>query len=319
MYCREKIFLWPKSKFRFSGTTKVPSVEIIEKRILDLWPETFPVIFSSARNGIRCILKSHNVGRHDIFYLPKYSSHCLFETVARDCCPNSDPQSNQSLAGMLHYYQWGIKCTAPDIQCDLKILDMADSLPNIGRKFPTTYEFSVVSLPKILGNLFGGVVFCGSKLHAERLRNIRNKSKHPYFNSCLRIAGQKSDKMYKLWHGNESNYLGLNSIILKDIWRKAVNIEHIIKERLALQKEIIKNLGLEGKINNESLLSNLPLIISKTDAKTAKLLNNKISSGERMFFSNEIGWVKCWPFPMHDKNILELSTKLYGKCEIIKV
>ena len=156
------------------------------------------------------------------------------------------------------------------------------------------------------------MLFSETNDSARRLRQIRDRKSHPLLNSFLRLIGLKSEAIYRLWHGNESNHLGLNFLILLDIWSKVKNIRNIIQHRLDVQQQIIRNFGFEELFKTDAVCSNLPLLIPENDHHVIKLIEEKVSSGERMFYSKNVGWVRCRPFPLHDEYGVALSKKISG-------
>ena len=103
-------FLWPKSKYPsfrdiFSTTTESE----IESVLKSYWPNTYPVIFSSARSGLTAILQHMNLFRPDVVWCPPYSSHCVFESIARVATPTTVQVDKVRVALIYHQFFFSLQ------------------------------------------------------------------------------------------------------------------------------------------------------------------------------------------------------------------
>ena len=81
---------WTKPKINLLNIFSTNSSEQIESYISQhLFPGTHPVIFSSARVGIMCILKTLRISRGSNVLVPKYGSHCLWNSIGSIANPTS--------------------------------------------------------------------------------------------------------------------------------------------------------------------------------------------------------------------------------------
>lgn len=197
---RSSYFLWPTpslNRIAF-GAFGVTSTKAIEVRLAAMFPGATPVLVSSARAGIRLTLERLGLGRGDTVGVFPYASHCVLDALARIATPG--PLSSDSAACLL-YHQWGYVQETSGGR--MVIEDAVDTLCEPGaRLFPAGGDFELWSLPKILGTLAGGVVWCRNKDDALSIRSMRDKSAGGW---AMRALSHVWGPAFSCWAGTEAS------------------------------------------------------------------------------------------------------------------
>ncbi|MCG2578875.1 putative PLP-dependent aminotransferase [Dechloromonas sp. XY25] len=213
------LFLWPSPQklqakhFFGSGVT----TEDIEDQLRQLFPAAEPVLFSSARAGLSASLEHLGLTRPDLVWCPPFSSHCVFESIARVATPNTESERPPKVA--LIYHQWGYVVSSAFPAGTTIIEDAVDTLLCPGANpFAIGGRFALWSLPKTIASHWGGVVFCQSRDDAQNLRQIR--ALRPISSTAqalLRLAGERSHLAHLYWHGTEGAAGMLPTFALRQI------------------------------------------------------------------------------------------------------
>lgn len=215
----KSLFLWPSPKNfqarHFFG--RRINMEDVEEQLRQIFPKAEPVLFSSARGGLSAILEHLGLTRPDLVWCPPYSSHCVFESIARVATPCT--VNHSTVRAALIYHQWGhlVNGTFPD---DTTIIeDAVDTLFCPGASpFAIGGRFALWSLPKTIASHCGGVVFCQSIDDAEQLRSIRAlRNISATAQTILRVAGEHSPLAHLCWRGLEGSSGVLPSFALRQI------------------------------------------------------------------------------------------------------
>lgn len=226
-------FLWPKHKAQYVKYLFGANIcaADIEATLETFFPDTAPVLFSSARVGLSASLQLLKIGRPDIVWCPPYSSHCVLESIARFATPSTTDIDNAKVA--LIYHQWGFVHRF-ELQPDMTVIeDAVDTffLPGTN-PFASNGRFVLWSLPKVIATTWGGVVFCRNNEDAQSLRAIRaERSGLVRFQALLRMASDRSAIAGMYWHGNESMNGGLPGFALRQIQASLINIPAIALHR----------------------------------------------------------------------------------------
>lgn len=255
-------FLWPGHKDEYKKYllgAKI-SASDIEASLRKLYPDAHPVLFSSARAGLSAILQALKIGRPDIVWCPPYSSHCVLESIARFATPSTTDIANAKLA--LIYHQWGFVHSHELNAGTTVIEDAVDTffLPG-ANPFACDGQFTLWSLPKVIGSTWGGVVFCRENDDAQILRTVREeRNTLMTFQALLRLASDRSIVAAKYWHGNESTSGGLPQFALRQIQALLIRIPEIAQQRMHIL-DILRAEKLYFQMNKDSgrLPSNIPL------------------------------------------------------------
>lgn len=212
------MFLWPRPcplrlQHLIGGHL---TTSIVEQRLQDYFPQAQAVLFSSARAALSAILESLGLGRPDLVYCPPFSSHCVFETIARIATPTTESSAPRAA---LIYHQWGHIARPFFPEETLLIEDAVDTLLAPGDDpFAIDGLFTLWSLPKTIASQWGGVAFCRTEKDAVSLRRIRdNRPSHGLSQAWLRLLGERFPTAHAYWHGLESAGGHLPSFALRQI------------------------------------------------------------------------------------------------------
>ena len=195
--------LWPnpKGSRAIRGALRPVSVEDLEAQLEALFPDAVPVVTSSARVALVLALRHVGLSRPDTVALFPYASHCVIDATGWVATPVPQDYATQTRI-VLH--QWGVvqaETSPVDGQC---IEDAVDTLCAPGTSLmPRGGRFEVWSLPKILGTLWGGVLWCTTEDDAQFLRLARDQGSAGIQSWALRLAAQSFSAVYGLWRGIE--------------------------------------------------------------------------------------------------------------------
>lgn len=230
----------PNLKIMWSSKASPKEIEGVFK---ELYPPSFPVLYPSARAGLSAITELL-FSRSDKVWLPPFASHCLINTVGLTSTPT--PELTNDVKATLIFHQWGYvhKVNFKGIVIE----DSADTLiqPN-GHIFPNDGRFELLSLPKIFGCFFGGIILCQKEQDALNLKKIREKRGILKWKHILdKIRGQKSQYSFLKWNNAEPENGFLPSLICNDILNTISSIDRYIDDRksklLLINKSPIKGL-----------------------------------------------------------------------------
>ncbi len=198
----------------------------------------FPVVlFPSARASISTILSAHGIHRGNMVYAPKFSSHCVWDLITRYSNP-SISVLDSTVAVISH--KWGSVTNLGmngETMPQLIIEDSVDSfmLDNLSL-FPNKGQYEILSLPKILGTLSGGIVICKDEYYYEKLKNERAVLLD--LNFSKQQSTLKAQKNI-LWMDNEYKNRSLSNFELQIIKNKLddwVKWQDILLERYSKVK-----------------------------------------------------------------------------------
>lgn len=223
--------IWPRAKLAPASVISLKSVNSadIEDFFDDIYPNAYTVLMPSGRSALRLILNYQGLERADLVSVPKYSSHCIINSVGFVATPT---QSNkESVKNAIIFHQWGFVrnvISTPNI-----IEDSVDSLiPPNGNLFPNDGRFEIISLPKVFGTLIGGIILCQNKRDAEELKKLRDANdEFGKLHFYLRCISQFSKRLYMYWNSVEPLNTYIPSLALNDIWKKIQNIGTLIDDR----------------------------------------------------------------------------------------
>jgi len=301
MTINKSFFLWPDPQSPSLGDVfRRTSAYEIEDLLRSYWPEIFPVLFSSARSGLTAILQHLGLSRPDLVWCPPYSSHCLFESIARIATPITE-QSNKVQTALI-YHQWGFPGSHQWPESVTIIEDSVDTLflPNADI-FSAGGRFAIQSLPKVYGCVCGGVVFCREEKDAKALINYREQRGGSRLQTFLRVISPWSRSAYLYWHGAESMHGGMPNITLCQILRKVKKLLVLIQGRLDFLSELSPPLAKYAETTGR-IPSNLPIIVTP---KVKKMWspNGAFKAGLRNFNISRtapyVKWQSVAPLPLH--------------------
>lgn len=299
---RAPFFLWPKPN-KLAATDLVgPLIASgdIETELRAFFPDSEPVLFSSARAGLTAILQSIGLSRQDLLWIPPFSSHCVIDAVGHICTPT--PLVTGQLVAALVYHQWG-HCYQSYFSTKVKIIeDSVDSLLIPGKSpFVSGGAFALWSLPKVLATQSGGVVFCKHKDDANALRDIRDRRGHSVLQGFLRGLS-KSNKMASVyWNGAEAMQGEMGGILCRQINRRLGMLHDLVEDRVTFLRKVVPDLS-DVFEKRGRLPSNLPLRVPHHWERVwgpAKQIRSGLRSYNASCTYPDTQWVKVAPLPVH--------------------
>ena len=172
---------WPSGIFSPKYFDRVSNFEknsLLKKEIEDFFTERFgyqSVLFPSARNAIYSLMLAKGITRLDRVYIPNFSSNCLYSIFGR-CSSVSTDYNNQKIVLVNH--KWGIiNHTHANPNTAVIIEDSCDSIiTNESLVFPNGGDYQILSLPKIIGSISGGLILFRNRQDAIIAKLIQNQS-----------------------------------------------------------------------------------------------------------------------------------------------
>lgn len=294
------LFLWPRPhalEFRhlIGGAIKA---EDVERQLKEYFPAAWPVLFSSARSALSAILNQLELARPDLVWCPPFSSHCVFETIARSATPTTE---SMTPCAALIYHQWGYVTHSSFPRETVLIEDAVDTLLVPGENpFAIDGRFVLWSLPKTIASLWGGVAFCRSEEEAIKLRHIRDTRSSPFVcQAWLRLLGEHFPAAHAYWHGIESTGGRLPSFALRHILERLQALPEIVEQRR-------HQLGLLQPYSLAPRPSRLPCCLplpAEAEPEAPLASGQRLTAGLRSFnFAGVLPspeWRKTFPAPIH--------------------
>jgi putative PLP-dependent aminotransferase (TIGR04422 family) len=197
-------FLWPEPRWRRYRGSLTARADAVESLLSSYFPDAgHPVFVSSGRAGLVLALRAMGLERPDTVGLFPYASHCVVEAVGRVASPVSGQAATQQPYRIV-YHQWGFvqERTAHRVCVE----DAVDSFCLRGtRVFASNADFAIWSLPKLVGSLGGGVLWCRESAAAVGLRQMREQQTGgASLRWALRLASASMPSLAVYWHGAES-------------------------------------------------------------------------------------------------------------------
>jgi putative PLP-dependent aminotransferase (TIGR04422 family) len=298
----QRFFLWPEPARLTAHDLVGPQCtsEEIEARLRSIFPSSDPVLFSSARAGLRAVLEVLGLSRPDLVWTPPFSSHCVLDAVAHVSTPV--PVATDGIAVALVYHQWGHLQHA-DFPSKVRIIDdCADSLLIPGAPpFSNGSDYMLWSLPKVLATLGGGVVFCRRADDARALRTARAGRPSSLLQAFLRWRSKSSVRASAYWNGAEALQGELVAPLRRQVHRLLEQIHAVAEDRLSLLRNISFDLS-QAFERSGRLPSNLPVAVPP-QWQLVWGSDGIVSSGLRFFNASRanpgVKWVRVAPLPVH--------------------
>ncbi|MFA5974930.1 MAG: putative PLP-dependent aminotransferase [Elusimicrobiota bacterium] len=306
-------FLWPEGRVHWRACIKKPGTGIlsIEERLDRLYPGARPVLFPSARAGLSAIIETLQLGRSQKVGIPPFASHCVWNAVSWRADPVV-PSTDMPVSAYVVYHQWGYthRCSSETILIE----DSADSLCLPGRPlFPNGGRFEILSLPKILGTLCGGVVFCRRQDDADRVRAVREaRPGRGWTQFALRVLMRYGFSFGTYWQGAEFLNGGIPAPACADILDRLESLDQIISSRRAHLEKVVDLLPAWAKPEQDRLPCAVPVLC--TDRMAATLHTNGLISRPRHFNRSRsypnTDMVRVVPVPVHQDVPVEWLTRV---------
>ena len=299
----EDYFIWPAARFLSRGLSG--ALPVCLARLESFLAEIFgnqgvPVVVSSGRVGLVLALEELGIRRADPIGLFPYASHCVIESVGRVGSPVCDSTA-AAMSNRVLYHQWGY---VQERMAGRRIVeDAVDTfcLPS-AKLFPAGGDFEVWSLPKIIGSLGGGVLWCRDEAAAVAIRARRNDRKSfTTLRWSLRLLSRPCPRLVAFWQGAESQGGAPPEWACGDILSGLRQWESIIearRRRLAILLDIIPSWLPR---DNTRLPTAIPVLASERQGKALTALG--FSAGFRhfeiVFQSGTRSLLRVFPIPVH--------------------
>lgn len=222
-------FLWPEFA-RSDLPVLLPSSKAVglEDALGERYSGAHPVSVSSARAGLNLIIVHEGIRRGESVRVFPYASHCVLDAIYRVASPVQGSGADAQERNVV-YHQWGYvqpRHTVPWIE------DAVDSLCEAyAELMPLGGAFELWSMPKILGSLSGGVVWCRDSETAEKLRTLRDMRGGATRQLLLRWVGQYSRSAYSYWAGVEADCGPISPLAAGEVLRALTKMERLIEDR----------------------------------------------------------------------------------------
>ncbi len=245
--------IWPEARFSMSSFYKPSRLQPydIEAVFNSFYPDAHSVLFPSARAGLSAILSVH-FSRNDHVWIPPYASYCVISSIGLVATPT--PKMSPEIEATLIFHQWGY-AHKPKIR-GLVIEDSVDTLiASKGCVFPNDGRYELLSLPKIFGCLFGGVVLCQNAADADVLRRVRDQRTILKWGHIFnRLMAKYSKASLLNWHNSEAENGFLPATVCDDVMGKITALDTLVVDRKN-KLDLIKGANLKtfGKISDTRL------------------------------------------------------------------
>lgn len=310
------IFLWPRPRPLLARHWLGGAINCadIEAQLKALYPAAEPVLFSSARAGLRATLVHLGLSRPDLVWVPPFSSHCVFDAVSRIATPTT--QATETPAAALIYHQWGHVCRHSFAAGTTIIEDAVDTLFAPGATpFAVGGRFALWSLPKVVASHWGGVVFCTQVSDAQALRSMRDALPSGTLQACLRL-GEHLPRVAAYWHGSEAGQGRLPSFALHHIAEALSDLPAEVDAR----RQRLSRLQVASSAPHpaaDRLPSNIPVPAIASLAGTLPS-GDQLTAGIRSFNIDRCApnarWQRVFPIPIHQDicgtDIAEIEARL---------
>ena len=157
---------WHSSKkvtFKKSNTFDKNKIDKIENFFKNKYGSKFSILMPSSRASITLYIRYLNLNRSNLVSISKWSSHCLFTCIGAF----TNISIAETKADMIIVnHKWGNENKInKKINKKTKIIeDSVDSLPGKNFKiFPNNGDIEIISLPKIIGAVAGGIILTNNK------------------------------------------------------------------------------------------------------------------------------------------------------------
>lgn len=235
---REPEYQWPSEKFFPKKFLSAPSKrKALRSALEDFFSTYFQhecVLAPSARAAISLILKAEGYGRAQSVFASPWSSHCVWSAVT----PYSRPVSSfdEKPNAVIAVHKFGILSKFKSPYSGLIIEDSCDSLiTSPSALFPNEGKYEIVSLPKVTGIAFGGLIICKDKNSSLALKKM--SSTYSDFNEfCAKLRWNHPKNNPSLhWDDIEHKNFSISYAALKNMEE---NLEKIQSNRKTIESRV---------------------------------------------------------------------------------
>lgn len=191
------------------------------------------ILFPSARAGIGSILRFSKIDRSKEVFVNKWVSYCIFNTIGK-FTNISTSFKKPDLALAVH--KWGFKQIIPQKKNIIIIEDSVDSIiTNKNDLFHNNGDYEIISLPKIIGSVSGGIVITKDINFYKHAKKEQNKNKElGQYQSRRKFEEINKKKTFHSYFNHESINTFLEYNALLNISKCLKNFEinrNLISER----------------------------------------------------------------------------------------
>lgn len=191
-------YQWPEPSFKQS-LIAINQDKFTQNEIEDFFSDKFGYpcfLLPSARAALSAILRYKQINRSHRLYAPLWLSHCVWDVLARYGNPTTTPATDVDVNLCVHKWGYGVQT---DLTHSLVINDSVDSVFTDGQDLLQGADFEIISLPKTLGSIAGGLLVTRDPKVSAFIDTLRESS---------RVALARSQETMKLdaIHGTPALY-----------------------------------------------------------------------------------------------------------------
>lgn len=236
-------YQWPEPSFKKSlmdSNKKQLSQTKIESFFNDLFGyQCF--LFPSARSALSAVLRYKQVNRSHTLYAPLWLSHCVWDVLAHYGNPTTTPQSDVDVNLCVH--KWGY-AVQTDLKDALVINDSVDSVFTNGHDLLQGADFEIISLPKTIGSIAGGLLVTKDLAFQEFIALLRKNSNKTLAKSqeLIKLNTINGSPALYSWEGSDwNNFIALEHTLVSvsQCLANYQKITTILSDRLAKVNELI--------------------------------------------------------------------------------
>jgi putative PLP-dependent aminotransferase (TIGR04422 family) len=188
-------------------------------------------LFPSARSALSAVLHFNNINRNHTLFAPKWSSHCVWDVLAR--YGNPCALYSEDIDVTLNVNKWGLKFTSNGAS-SLQINDSVDSIFINDADLFHGANYELISLPKTIGSFSGGLLVTNDENIGNYIDELRESS-------ILSLAKKQEQLKIEITMGKTNDYSWQefdwkNFLILKSA---LVNINNCM-ENYHVAQQVIK-------------------------------------------------------------------------------
>ena len=172
----DKYDQWPARSFALKDYLNDNETERldIQNKIEEHFSRVFGypvVVTSSGQAAIAALLTYYKANRSQIIFVPRWSSHCLWNVTGTYADPTCVSPEKASFVIVVHKYGFVEKYLP--VSGQVIIEDSCDTnFYNNSTLFYNGGDFEIVSLPKVMGTYSGGLIICRDHKLAQHLRQL---------------------------------------------------------------------------------------------------------------------------------------------------
>jgi putative PLP-dependent aminotransferase (TIGR04422 family) len=280
-------YQWPEPNFKKSlfslHTSKGQQAEIES-----FFEEIYGVscfLFPSARAALSAILRYKNINRSHSLYAPKWLSHCVWDTLSRYGNPTVTPSIDVDVNLCVH--KWGY-AVETDLTNALVINDSVDSIFTSGDELLKGADFEIVSLPKTIGAIAGGLLVTKDPDFRSFFQSLKQSSNPQLAQSqeATKVDVINGKSVLYSWEEHDWNNFIVLECTLNSVSQCIAGFQKTIstvKERLYLANELIELNYLDLSA------SRLPCLIPIKCPYNVSISNNILKRKFNFSFHNERG------------------------------